>query len=145
MYYTVLVASSVPFSVRLPKELDEVVTAEARRTKRSKGSVLVGLAEEAYRMRRFPGIGFIGDDWDRRAWVMGSGWDVWEVIQGVQAFGSAEALAQEYDAMTAELVALAEAYYHAYSDEIDSLIADNRRPLEAIARENPMFEVLTRD
>jgi len=136
------VTKSVPFSIRLPKELDEAVSAEARRTKRSKGSILVGLAEEAHRMRRFPGIGFKGDDWDRRAWVMGSGWDVWEVIQSVRDFGSTEALVEEFS-LTADQVALAQAYYRAYPDEIDALIAENRRPLEAIARENPTFQVLT--
>lgn len=57
---------TVPFSVRLSTALDSAVTEEARRTKRSKGAVLEALAEEAMRARRFPGIAFRGDDWDRR-------------------------------------------------------------------------------
>src|SRR6266536_266315 len=127
-------SASVPFSIRLPKELDEAVSAEARRTKRSKGSVLVSLAEETYRVRRFPGIGFRGDYPHRDAWVIGSSLDVWEVIQGVQDFGSAEAVVAE-GSLTADQVALADAYHRAYPEEIDTAIADNRRPIEEIARE----------
>src|ERR1700730_5562042 len=87
MGYIVAMSSTVPFSIRLSKALDEAVTEEARRTKRSKGAVLESLADEAMRGRRFPGIAFRGDDWNRRAWVIGSAFDVWEVIQGIEDLG----------------------------------------------------------
>lgn len=44
---------------------DALIAAEARRTHRSKGAVIEGLAEEALRARMFPGIAFRGEDWDR--------------------------------------------------------------------------------
>lgn len=57
------------------------MSAEARRTKRSRSAVVEAFAEETARTRRFPGIGFRGDDAARRAWVIGSGPDVWEIVQ----------------------------------------------------------------
>ena len=51
--------------------------------------------EETARTRRFPGIAFRGDDARRRAWVIGSGLDVWEIIQMLEDFGSADALVAE--------------------------------------------------
>ena len=73
---------SKPFTLRLTPETDAWVEHEARRTKRSKGAVVEALAEEAARLRRFPGIGFRGPDHDRRAWLRGTGLEVWEVIEG---------------------------------------------------------------
>jgi len=52
--------TAAPFSIRLSKGLDAAVADEARRTKRSKGAVLESLADEAMRLRRFPGIAFRG-------------------------------------------------------------------------------------
>lgn len=130
---------STPFSVRLSPALDAAITAEARRTKRSKGSVLEALAEEALRMRRFPGIGFKGEDWDRRAWVMGSAFDVWEVIQAIDELGGADQAAAEGTLAPAQL-ALAQAYYRTYPQEVDDRIAENRRSLDDLARAYPMFE-----
>ncbi|MGH9381697.1 MAG: hypothetical protein ACRD2Z_13940 [Thermoanaerobaculia bacterium] len=73
-------ARSHPFSVRLSPRTDELVTREARRTRRSKGAVLENLADEALRTRRFPGVAFRGSDWNRRAWVIGTALDVWEIV-----------------------------------------------------------------
>jgi hypothetical protein len=41
------VAKSAPFSLRLSEKTDRLVTAEAKRTKRSKGSIVETLTEEA--------------------------------------------------------------------------------------------------
>jgi len=60
---------SPPFSLRLSEQTDRLVTAEAKRTKRSKGSVVETLAEEALKTRLVPGIAFRGDDYNRRAWL----------------------------------------------------------------------------
>jgi len=77
-------------------------------------------------MRRFPGIGFRGDDAQRRAWVIGSGLDVWEIAQMFDEFDSVQALVRDTQ-LSARQVALARAYRESYPEEIDPLVADNRR------------------
>src|SRR5580658_3730058 len=69
-----------PFNVRLQEETERLVEAEARRTRRTKSAVVEAFTEETARTRRFPGIAFRGDDARRRAWVIGSGLDVWEIF-----------------------------------------------------------------
>ncbi len=83
-----------PFSVRFSLPTDHVVEDEARRTRRSKSAIVEALTEEAVRTRRFPGIGFRGEDAARRPWVIGSGLDVWEIVQMLEDFGSIERLAR---------------------------------------------------
>lgn len=119
---------SSPFSIRLSQTTDRFVSAEAQRTKRSKGAVVEALTEEAARMRRFPGIAFRGDDADRRPWVIGTGLDVWELIELLQDYGSVERLASEAD-LPRRAAEAAQAYYVSYPEEIDRAIAENRRPL----------------
>lgn len=119
---------SKPFSMRLSRATDRFVTAEARRTKRSRGAVVEALAEEAARMRRFPGIAFRGEDAGRRAWVIGTGLDVWEVIELLGDHQTPERLVAETE-LDARAVELARAYHGTYPEEIDEAIAENRRPL----------------
>lgn len=123
-------AKGQPFSVRLQEETERLVEAEARRTRRSK-SVVEAFTEEAARARRFPGIAFRGDDARRRTWVIGSGLDVWEVIQMLEDFGSPEALVADTQVSPPQ-VRLTVAYRDAYPDEIDEAIAQNRRPLAEV-------------
>lgn len=117
-------ARGQPFSIRLDEATERMVEAEAKRTRRSRSAVVEALAEEAARTRRFPGIGYRGDDAGRRPWVIGSGLDVWEVIEMLEDFGSPDAL---LDAMPLTLaqIRLAEAYRDAYPDEIAEAIAQN--------------------
>ena len=122
---------SSPFSIRLSQTTDRFVTAEAQRTKRSKGAIVEALTEESARMRRFPGIAFRGDDADRRPWVIGTGLDVWEVIEMLDDYGSVELLTREAD-LPAPAVEVARAYHASYPEEIDEKIADNRRPLSEL-------------
>src|SRR5580658_7208546 len=84
-----------PFNVRLQEETERLVEAEARRTRRTKSAVVEAFTEETARTRRFPGIAFRGDDAQRRPWVIGSGLDVWEIIQMLEDFGSSEILVKQ--------------------------------------------------
>jgi uncharacterized protein (DUF433 family) len=136
-----IVAKGQPFSVRLEDSTEKVVEAEARRTRRSKGAVVEAFTEETARTRRFPGIAFRGDDARRRAWVIGSGLDVWEVIQMLEDLGSPEKLVTDTHLSLAQ-VRLAVAYRNAYPEEIDELIADNRRPLDELRALFPFIEVV---
>lgn len=118
-----------PFSVRFTKATDRVVEEEARRTRRSKGAVVEALTEEAVRTRRFPGMAFRGDDARRRPWVIGSGLDVWEIVQMFEDFGSVDRLVKETQ-LNERQVRLALAYRDAYPQEIADAIARNRLPVD---------------
>ena len=118
-----------PFSIRLTLSTDRTVEEEAARTRRSKSAVVEALTEEAARMRRFAGIGFRGEDARRRPWVIGSGLDVWEIIQMLEDFGSAERLVQETQ-LTEPQLRLAVAYRDSYPEEVAEAISQNRRTAE---------------
>jgi uncharacterized protein (DUF433 family) len=118
-----------PFSVRFPLTTDEAVAEEARRTGRSKGAVVAELTEEAFRTRRFPGIAFRGDSHRRRPWVIGTGLDVWEIVQMLEDFGSLEQLVA-HSHLDERQVRLATAYRDRHPEEIESAISENRLSVE---------------
>ena len=135
-----MATKSAPFSMRISKSLEVLVEREARRTGRSKGAVVEALADEALRMRLFPGIAFRGTDWERRAWVMGTAFDVWQIVEAHQDIGSVERMAEDGSAGERQ-IQLALAYYKQFPEEIDEAIAENRRPLEQLEREFPFIAV----
>ncbi len=134
-------AKGQPFSVRLEDATERVVEVEARRTRRSRSSVVEAFVEETARTRRFAGIAFRGDDARRRAWVIGSGLDVWEIIHMLEDFGSPDRLVADTNVSLAQ-VRLAVAYRDAYPDEIDEAIADNRQPLDELQVLFPFIDVV---
>lgn len=137
-----MASKSAPFSLRLSEETDRFVTAEAKRTKRSKGSIVESLAEEALKARLIPGIAFRGDDYNRRAWLIGTSLDVWQVIEAYQDFGG------DHDRMLAEtdvaerVLRTARRYYERFPEEVDAFIALNRRPLDDLRIEHPHADVI---
>jgi len=133
-------AKGEPFSVRLTLTTDRAVEAEARRTRRSKGAVVESLAEEAMRVRRFPGIGFRGDDARRRPWILGSGLDLWEIVHMLEDYGSIERLVRDTQ-LTERQVKLALAYRDAYPEEIEEAIAENRRSAAELGELYPFVEI----
>lgn len=141
MCYVVIMAKTAPFSVRLSKQTDDLITREAKRTKRSKGAVLEGLAQEALNTRRFPGIAFRGSDWNRRPWLIGTALDVWEVVRAAREFESPGVMAANTD-LTEHQVRLALAFRKENSDEIDDAIRDAERPLEDLRREFPGIDTI---
>jgi hypothetical protein len=128
--------------MRLSKSMETLIDLEAARTGRSKGAVVEALAEEALRMRLFPGIAFRGVDWDRRAWLLGTALDVWQIVDAYRDIGSVEQMAAGGSA-SARHINLALAYYERFPEEIDAAIADNRRPLERLREEFPFVAVST--
>lgn len=128
-----------PFSVRFSLSTDRLVEAEARRTRRSKSAIVEALTEEAARARRFAGIGFRGEDAARRAWVVGSGLDVWEIAQMLDDFGSIESLVEQTQ-LSERQVRLAVAYRDGYPEEIAEAIAENRLPAEQWRELYPFVE-----
>jgi uncharacterized protein (DUF433 family) len=138
-----MATKSAPFSMRISKNMEELVEREAERTGRSKGAIVEALADEALRMRLFPGVAFRGTDWDRRAWVIGTAFDVWQLVEAYQDIGSVERMAEDGSASERQ-IRLALAYYKQFPEEIDDAIAENRRPLDHLEREFP-FIVVSRD
>jgi len=126
--------------MRISKGLETFVEREARRTGRSKGAVVEALADEALRMRLFPGIAFRGTDWDRRAWVMGTAFDVWQIVEAYQDIHSVERMAED-GSVSERQIRLALDYYKRFPNEIDEAIAENRRPIEQLEQEFPFIAV----
>src|SRR5271166_4502174 len=135
-----MATKSAPFSMRLSKRMEALVDREARRTGRSRGAIVEALAEEALRMRLFPGIAFRGTDWERRAWVIGTALDVWQIVDAHRDIGSVESMADGGSASERN-INLALAYYERFSEEIDTAIADNRRSIEQLRDEFPFIAV----
>src|SRR6266511_3460996 len=116
-------AKGEPFSVRFSAATDRAIAAEAKR------------------IRRFPGIAFRGEDSRRRPWVIGTGLDVWEIVEMLQDYGSAAALIKGHEFIDERQARLAQAYYDAYPAEIDEAIAENRRPIEERLELYPWIEL----
>ena len=72
-------------------------------------------------MRRCPGVAFRGPEHDRRAWLLGTALDIWEVIEADQSLGSLET-----SDLSTRQIDVALAYYTAYPGEIDRAIAANQ-------------------
>ena len=127
-----------PFSVRFSLPTDRLIEEEARRTRRSKSAIVEAFAEETARTRRFPGVCFRGEDARRRAWVIGSGLDVWELVQMLEDFGSVERIVAETE-VTERQARLALAYREAFPEEIEEAIEENRRPVEELRELYPFI------
>ena len=134
-----MAAKSKPLSIRISRDTEELIAAEARRTHRSKGAVVEGLAEEALRARLFPGIAFRGEDWDRRPWVIGTAFDVWQIVDAHRDLDSVEATVAE-GGLSERQVRLALAYHERFPEEIEEAIALQRRPLDRLRAEYPFIE-----
>lgn len=116
------------------------MAAEAKRTKRSRSAVVEAFTEETARTRRFPGVAFRGDDASRRAWVVGSGLDVWEIVHMLEDFGSMwKLMAQTH--LTERQIRLALFYRDEYPEEIGEAIEENRRPLEELKTLYPFVQI----
>jgi uncharacterized protein (DUF433 family) len=94
----------------------------------------------ASRTRRFPGIGFRGDDADRRPWVIGTALDVWQVVEASAAFDSIETMARDTD-LEERQIRLALAYREHYPDEIDAAIDENNRDADELRRLYPFLQI----
>lgn len=119
---------SKPFTIRLSEEVESWLEKENRRTKLPKGTLLETLAEESIRARRFPGVGFRGPENSRRAWVIGTGLDVWELVEIYEGKGK-ERLLDEHN-VTERQLNLALSYRESYPQEIDEVLRENARPPE---------------
>jgi hypothetical protein len=132
-------AKTQPFSIRLGEDADLLVREEGRRSGRSRSAVVEELAEEAAKTRLFPGIAFRGTP--RRAWVIGSALDVWEIVELLRAYGDDEQALRESHPLVADRhLRLARGYAERFPDEIEPFLADTRRSLEELRSLYPFLE-----
>lgn len=95
-------------------------------------------------MRRHPGIVFAGPPGSRRARVEGSGLDAWEVISVFRDCGEdAHRTLRILTHLTPRQLEAAVRYANAFPEEIESLIAENRRPIEEWQRLYPHVRAST--
>ena len=112
-----------------------------RRTGRSRSAVVEELAQEAAKSRLFPGIAFRGPE-PRRAWVIASGLDVWEIVELVRDYGGdVGRLVRDRDTLSRRSVDLALAYAERFADEIEERLRANRPPLEELRALYPFLRV----
>lgn len=100
---------------------------------------LLAAAEENERMSRHPGIGFSGDEGSRRAWVRGTGLDVWELVEMYRLEGR-ETLLFAHPLSERQLEA-ALRYHEEFPEEIDRIIEENSRPLEYWQEKYPSLKI----
>jgi len=91
-------------------------------------------------MRLFPGIGYRARP--RRAWVIGSGLDVWEIVDLLRSYGGdAEKLRESHPLVSDRHLRLARAYAERFPDEIEGFLEANSRPLEELRALYPFLEI----
>jgi uncharacterized protein (DUF433 family) len=118
---------SHPLSVRLTDATIQRLGARARRVHLPPRTLAQRYVEEGLRMDEHPLVRFAEGPAGRRARLVGTGKDVWEVIAAVRDNGGDAAETARYLEMPLGLVQAAITYYGAYSDEVDQWIDLNEQ------------------
>lgn len=130
-----------PVSIRLGAQANLLVADEVRRSGHSRSVVVKGLVEEATKTRLFPGIAF-RDGPPRRAWAIGSGLDVWQIVEMIRSYrGDEESLFANHPLVTDRHLRLAEAYTERFPEEIEALIEANHPPLDELRELYPFIRL----
>lgn len=130
---------SQPFSIRLSEHADLLVREETRRSGRSRSIVVEELAEEAAKTRLFPGVAFRGTP--RRAWVIGTGLDVWEILELLRSYaGDERQLRAAHPLISDRHLRLARAYGQRFPTEIAAFVEDGTRPLDELRQLYPFLQ-----
>jgi hypothetical protein len=115
------------------------VRDEVKRSGRSRSVVVEELAEEAAKTRLFPGVAFRGTP--RRAWVIGTGLDVWEILELLRSHaGDEQQLRAAHPLIGERHLRLARAYGQRFPEEIAAFAEDSRRPLDELRRLYPLLQ-----
>jgi uncharacterized protein (DUF433 family) len=118
---------SAPLSLRLPQATVERLEGRARRVGIPPRTLAQRYVEEGLRMDEHPLVRFADGPAGRRAALLGTGLDVWEVIVVVRDNGGDAKQAADYLEIPLGLVQAAIGYYGAHRAEIDDWIALNER------------------
>lgn len=131
-------AKTQPFSIRLGARANLLVRDEVRRSGRSRSVVVEELAEEAAKARLHSGVAFRGRP--RRAWVIGSGLDVWEILDLLRSYaGDEDLLLESHPLLGDRHLRAARAYGEDFPEEVELLLAENRRPLDELRQLYPFL------
>jgi uncharacterized protein (DUF433 family) len=114
-----------PLSVRLNDATIARLGRHAQRVHLAPRTLAQRYVEEGLRMDEHPLVRFAEGPAGRRARLMGTGKDVWEVIATVRDNGGDIAEAARYLEIPLGLVQAAVTYYGAYTDEIEQWIEVN--------------------
>jgi len=121
---------SAPFSLRLQVGAAERLQRRARRTGTPARTLAQRYVEEGLRHDDHPLVHFVDGPAGRRAALVGSGLDVWEVIATVRDNANDVRQAASYLGVPVGIVQAAIAYYGDYRAEIDEEIALNESEWE---------------
>jgi len=123
------------FSLRLKPGTTERLRRRAQRAGTAPRTLAQRYVEEGIRHDDHPLIHFVDERGGRRARLIGTGLDVWEVVATVRDNANDLSRSTEYLAISQALVEAAVSYYGNYRDEIDAEITLNteewRRGYEA--------------
>ena len=98
------------------------------------------LAEEAAKTRLFPGVGFRGTP--RRAWVIGSGLDVWRSWScSAPTMETKQPSSRATPSSGERHLRLARAYAERFPEEVEAMLAQQRRSLGDLVALYPFLEV----
>jgi hypothetical protein len=118
---------SQPLSVRLTETTIRRLGSRAQRVHLPPRTLAQRYVEEGLRMDEHPLVRFAEGPAGRRARLIGTGKDVWEVIAVVRDHDGDVAEAAAYLEIPLGLAQAAVAYYGAYRDEIDQWIELNEQ------------------
>ncbi|MGA3151921.1 MAG: hypothetical protein ACLP3Q_20860 [Streptosporangiaceae bacterium] len=118
---------SQPLSVRLSEATIQRLGARARRVHLPPRTLAQRYVEEGLRMDEHPLIRFAEGPAGRRARLLGTGKDVWEVVATVRDNDGDLGEAARYLELPLGLVQAAVSYYGAYPDETDQWIDLNEQ------------------
>ena len=118
--------ATVQKSLRIPGEIVKAIEQLAEASRQDFSATAIELLTEAVKMRRCPGIVFADGPSGRRARILGTGLEVWELIADYQAMDrDPQRLREAYHMLSDAQIRAALGYYAAYPEEIDHLIARN--------------------
>jgi len=118
------------FTLRFQPGVSERLATHARLVGLAPRTLAQRLVDEGLRREAHPLIRFADGPSGRRAALVGSGLDVWEVIDTVRQNKNDPAEAAAYLEIAPRLVQAAVAYYGEYREEIDAEIALNEAEYE---------------
>jgi len=114
-----------PVSLRLPASTVERLGGQAARVRLAPRTLAQRYVEEGLRMDEHPLVRFVDGPAGRRARLVGTGSDVWEVVATVKDNDGDIAKTADHLRLPLGLVQAAVAYYGAFVDEIDEWIKRN--------------------
>lgn len=130
-------------SFRLPAETLERLDARAHAIGTTRTALAELYLEEGLRLVEHPGIRFVEGPSGRRPGVIGTGLDVWEVVETIRANHGRIEEAAEYLGIPEARVRVAARYYAAFPAEIDDWITGNQavydREFELAQRERELL------